>query len=225
VWHGPGEDWPRHSKPYWRASLSYAKQNGWWLCAFEGHSFGRVQCQREGDDVCDLLILRTGQDGETFALELRDLVDSCPHDSAQADSLGPEEITARVREARRLLEGAERLVEAAKKLMEAGDLDQRAQELLAIADGQAAQAQDALMWEALSMERAGGELREDAAALAAWEGVPLEPGQLLSDADARLDRVESELGSVPPADTRSAQLLERAAGLRAQIGTLRERLA
>lgn len=222
-WYGPNDEWPEHSKQHFRDALKHARSAGWSFRKFEGHSFGRVVCDRElpNEDRCEYLVFSTGKSSEASARELKSRVDRCPHrkDGAPASA---------VVIATELLDEAELLIEAAQACMAATDRQARADELLALAAVQAEEAEETLN-SALDLDEASRYDRSRANDLAESAGYPypadgsLEPEPLLETADGRAVLAQNKLKK-PGSSQSRARAQQRAQEIRARIRALRTQL-
>jgi len=231
-WYGPDDSWPRHGRDYFRASLKYARAAGWWLGKFEAHAFGKVVCDRDlsADSRCEFLIFSTGSGSESAALELRSIVDRCPHHSSSRHSQTATEL------AEDLLRQADLLIEAARRCVNADDLRSRAEELLGLAADAARDASDALasgvpeaeLDRAVELEDAALVERHAAAQLADVACYPsdalVDPDPLLGAAENRVASAERRLGRPSDSGRKRSDLRRRVVATRVTIQSVREQL-
>lgn len=201
-------------------ALSYAREAGWWLAAYDGHNFGRVVCDQSlpKDSRCEFLIFSTGSGSESSALELRSQVDRCPHKGESSKSS--------VSVAKELLDGADLLIEAAQVCMSAEDKRARVEELLRMASEQTEAAEQALD-QALGLDSVARDDLLSARDLADSAGYPaealIEPEPLLNVAEARVGLASQKVSR--PGKSRSRDdIRRRVAASRAKIQALREEL-
>ncbi|MBO0801596.1 MAG: hypothetical protein J2P25_00760 [Nocardiopsaceae bacterium] len=222
-WYGPNDEWPEHSKQYFRDALKYAQNAGWWFRKFEGHSFGIVICDQEmpKGDRCEYLVFSTGRGSEANARTLRSRVDRCPHRKGGSPA-------SAVAIATELLDEAELLIEAAQACMTAADKQARTDELLALAAQQTAQAEETLN-SALHLDEASRHDMSRANDLAESVGYhhpadgSLAPEPLLETADDRAALAQQTLKK--PGSSRSrVRVRQRAREIRARIRALRAQL-
>lgn len=220
-WYGPDDAWPRHGKDYFRVALGYAREAGWWLAAFDGHSYGRVVCDQTlpKGSRCEFLVFSTGSGSESNALELRSQVDRCPHKERLSKSS--------VSLANELLDGADILIEAAQACMTAEDKRARVDELLSIAYEQTEAAEGAL-GQALDLDAAARDDLHGARDLADSAGypseAPVETEPLLEVAEARAS-LASQKVSKPGKSRGRERVRERGIATQARIQTLRAQFA
>lgn len=220
-WYGPADEWPEHSKQYFRDALKYAQNAGWWLRKFDGHSYGRAVCDRElpKEDRCEFLIFSTGRAAETSARELRSRVDRCPHRNSGASP-------SAVMSAMKLLDEAEVLIEAGQSCMSAADKRDRADELITLAAEQTAEA-EAMLESALDLEEESRYDLSRANDLAESAGYPtdssLEPEPLFERADDRAVLAQSKLKKTGSSQSR-VRAQQRARVVRERIRVLRSQL-
>lgn len=100
----PTDQWPRHSKSWFREVLKKARGMGWSLETHTNHGTYKLRCP---DGRCQLVVFSTGKGGETVAKRYLHKVSRCNH--GVADSL---------EKAADLLVKAERLVEGVFTLHE-----------------------------------------------------------------------------------------------------------
>lgn len=222
-WYGPDDKWPEHSKQHFRDALKHAQNAGWSFRKFEGHSFGRVVCDRElpKEDRCEYLIFSTAKASETASLELKSRVDRCPHRETGTPA-------SAVATATELLDEAEVLIEAAQACMTAADKQARADELLARAAHQAEEAEETLN-SALDLDEASRDDMARAKDLAESAGYPypadgsLQPEPLLETADGRAVLAQDRLKK-PGSSQSRARAQQRAQQVRARIQALRAQM-
>jgi len=219
-WCGPDDQWPRHGRDYFRKALDYARAARWWLDAFDGHSFGKVVCDKSlpQGDRCEFLIFSSGSGSESNALELRSIVDRCPHRGDPSKSS--------VDVAKEYLHSADLLIEAAQACMTAEDRRARADELLAVASEQAEAAEEVLD-QALDLDSDAEDAFRTARDLADSAGYPSEepvdPEPLLDAAEARTSLAGEKL-SRPGKSRARDRVRERVAATQAKIQALRDQL-
>ncbi|MEU0640416.1 hypothetical protein ABZ338_29810 [Streptomyces albidoflavus] len=156
----PHEEWPRHSKAWWRESLNLARAAGWHLKSFTGHAWGRIMCDPALDESCSFLVLSTGNGGEDAAHDARKRIERCPHIAAATSH----QILVR---AAMLLEQADGLMDAADACLTAEDRACEAEELWSCASSAAAEAEQLLEQAVRADEQASALLAE------AYEALPL----------------------------------------------------
>lgn len=114
----PTDQWPQHSKKWFREVLKVARRLGWSLEANSNHGTLKLSCPA-GAPECQRLIFSTGRGGESVAKSHMRAVKRCRH--GVADNLT---------KAMALLDKAERLIEAVFTLHERDTTEQRALALL-----------------------------------------------------------------------------------------------
>jgi hypothetical protein len=230
-WYGPDDTWPRHGRDYFRAALEHARHEGWSFGKFEGHSFGKVICDRDlpKESRCEFLVFSSGASSENKARELEALVDRCPHrttSTKEQKSPGARSATERLDEAELLIEAAEQCIEADGKLAGAEELLELADKATQAAD-EALDDEESALDQALDLEAAAHEEKLEAEGMAVSAGypadAPLEPGPLLSAAEDCVNAAERSLGRAGRGRTR-VKLRERAARTRARILMLQDQL-
>ncbi|WP_338906611.1 hypothetical protein [Streptomyces nigra] len=121
-WYQPHEEWPKHSKPWWRETLEHARLAGWHLKRLDGHSWGRIVCNPDLEKPCKILIFSTGANGESAARGARKTIARCDHHAEAAGEPNLLRAAALVEHAERLLDAVDRCLQAAGKSAEAEDL-------------------------------------------------------------------------------------------------------
>ncbi|MFE3791309.1 hypothetical protein [Streptomyces goshikiensis] len=194
-WYQPDEDWPKHSKPWWRETLELARSAGWRLKRLDGHSWGRIACNPDLDKPCKILIFSTGANGESAARDARKTVARCDH---QAEDHGERNLLR----AAGLLEQAERLLDAADRCLRAADKRAEAEELLNSAASAVTEAEK-LLEQAVASEKGSQELLLDAfAALPAGSQLGCPPTTqevrvLIVEAEAHIDESQQLVDDLP----------------------------
>lgn len=103
---GEQKKW-EHPKPYMREPLEIARRLGWNLeRSKKGHIFGRLSCP---SGECKERIFSTGKGGESFALDLMNLIRNCPHRPEDVDILA--EVRLRIDDLARWVEAIEVRIE------------------------------------------------------------------------------------------------------------------
>jgi len=227
---GPGDTWPEHPDPSYRGPLRYAQEARWDLLKYEGHSWGRLVCNRTRSkgNRCEILILRSAKGGESFALGIRTKIDGCPHGKGRKRITSAERAAA----ADERLDEAERLVKAARRCLDSQTKLEGAAELLSLAE-KAVESADAVLTDAVMLDQAveleseGLTDRDEATALADAAGYPsdspIEPLPLLDEASSRVQQVIHETRS--SSDRPRIRVRERARSMRATIDAMRSELA
>ena len=221
-WYGPNDEWPRHGKQHFRDALSYARDAGWWFGKYEGHSFGLAVCDQSlpKGTRCEFLIFSTGEGSESNARTLRSRVDRCPHKGNAADP-------SAVMQAIQLLDEADLLIDAALACLAAANKQERVAELLSLAADQA-DAADALLEEAVTVDDAAREHKSQAYDLAEAAGypaqAPLAPEPLLDSAEDRTVTAQTTVRKPGTSRTRTRvqqrvrRTLQRIRSIRTQLG-------
>lgn len=92
---GPGQRWPKHSRPEARAALREAAAAGWHLRKSDGHIFGTIKCPAMGQPgECTKSVFSTSgsADGADTARAIRKALRNCPHrDSGEVDVVSEDE--------------------------------------------------------------------------------------------------------------------------------------
>ncbi|MFJ8833255.1 hypothetical protein [Micromonospora aurantiaca] len=139
LWYSPDDQWPRHKNQALREAAARLRSAGWHLKQTTSHGFARAFCRRTDDnDACKVIIDTTPQDPESRAKDMDRALRDCKHRfSDQADDL---------RYASELLDGAQQLLDAVEDLLDAEAVSndameawQRAEELLEVAEENAAE--------------------------------------------------------------------------------------
>ncbi|MFJ3616294.1 hypothetical protein [Streptomyces hydrogenans] len=219
-WYQPEEQWPRHPKQWWRDTVDLARSAGWRLLAVEGHTWGRLVCDPDIDEPCNIPIFSTGIGGESVAKTARKTVHRCAH--LKADEAG--QILLR---ATALLDLAEAQLEAASRCLEAADKRAEAEELLRSAASAADEAEKQLQ-EALGCEEDSEKL-----VVSAFEALPegselgcpptdAQVVTLIGDAAAHIDQAHELVGDLPAGDDRDA-LRQRIEQVRVRVTELSSR--
>lgn len=210
------------------SAIGHARASGWYLKKFSAHSWGKVQCSPDGavDSPCALIIFSTGEGSENVAKQLHKMVDRCNHRPGP-----PVEPTAHQRAlaaAHRHADNAEHLMDAAQRCRDADLLDDRVQELWALALEQIERGEDEAriieLDEAGQVESERAELLREARALADQGDVQGEVSEsaLLAAADEAVARGSRNLRRARSGhrDTRAIRLrLDR---LRDRITSMRD---
>jgi len=116
------DSWDRHLEACWRDTLEVAREYGWTLTTFSGHSWGKIECPT---GACNFIIFSTARSTESAAKDARRRVERCPHGAGSGRSVADTD---------GLLLKASRLVDAAEQLALRGKA-QAAAEMLDEADG------------------------------------------------------------------------------------------
>ena len=215
-WYAPDEPWPEHDKQWWAEALREARDAGWHLRTFAGHTWGKVVCDRDAPDAHQMLIFSTGRGGENAARQLQKLMLRCRHTRAQATDDGGLE------RAGRLLDGAARLLDAAELLVTATGKRVQAEELLSLAEQELTRLDDAdaLLDEAAQLDSDSSDAEQRAAELTASAGYsPKRPfTQVAITAEAERRVAQAERG------TTAHVIAERARNLRLRLNDIRARL-
>lgn len=231
-WYGPEDPWPEHSRDYFRAALSYARGAGWWFGKFSAHSFGKVVCDhgRAPGSRCEFLVFSTGSGAESKAMELRSMVDRCPHKSPRSDTR-----SSAVDAASGLLDQADVLISAAQRCMNADSMQARADELLQLAAEVTDKAGDSIaraeeeLDGAVELESRSRDERDAAVGFANEAGYPMEApvdaDPLLTAAGDRVTTAERRLGPPSNSGRMRARVRERAAEIRSRITALQAQLS
>jgi hypothetical protein len=229
-WYGPNTTWPRHGRPYFREALNYARDAEWWFGKFQSHGFGKAVCDKDlpPGARCEFPIFSTGSGSESAALELRLLVDRCPH-KVPSDSRASATDVAEA-----LLDEADLLIQAAERCINADNLQAAAEELLDLAttaaDGATAllSPEEDNLERALGLESASREERDAAQGLADAAGYPdeepVEPEPLLGAADGRVATAERRLGPASNTGRRRSRVRARATETGERIRAIRDQL-
>jgi hypothetical protein len=233
-WYGPDESWPQHGLPWWVDALEVAREAGWHLITFSGHTWGKVVCSRDVDDPHQKVIFSTGRASERVARDLPKLVLRCNHPrDGDWERLG-----VRLVQARQLLDGAALLLDAAESCLRSGEKATECEELLRLAEGQVgavegfianrAEDPDELLERAVIADQAAQQSLVEAYAQAEDGGYPAGRAvvsvELVSTAEARVETAVRVLADPPY--TEDSQALQTTVGrLRDRVGNVRVRLA
>ncbi|WP_151775065.1 hypothetical protein [Streptomyces abyssomicinicus] len=194
-WYQPHEQWPKHSKPWWRETIQEARSAGWRLKRLDGHTWGHLVCDPSLDEPCKIPIFSTGAAGESAARNKRLLIKRCRHGVAA----GATQTLAR---AAALLDQAERLLQAAAHCLEAADKQDEFDDLVNAALSAGAEAERRLS-EAEASEADGDRLLAQAFAVlpdgSTLDCPPSEPQikVLIADAGARAEEAERLIDDMP----------------------------
>ena len=204
-WYAPDEPWPAHDKQWWAEALGEARDAGWHLRTFAGHTWGKVVCDRDAPDAHQMLIFSTGRGGENAARQLQKLILRCRHTRPQAtDDRG-------VERAGRLLDGASRLLDAAELLVTATDKRVQAEELVSLAEQELTRLDDAdaLLDEAAKLDSDSSDAERRAAELAAYARYsPKRPFTAMAITDEAKRRVaQAERATTAQAVAKRARIL------------------
>jgi len=185
------QTWPEHSDPNYHGPLRYARKAEWTLLKYDGHSWGRVVCHENlpHGQRCEILILRSANGGEAFALGVKSKIDGCPHGKGRKKTSRADRLNA----AETQLDEAETLVQAARRCIDSQTKQAGAQELLALAEDAIGSAESALLDQAAELESdsiVDYELAIEMADAAGFpEDFPVEPDPLLDEASSRTRQV------------------------------------
>ena len=70
---------PRHKNRFIRGAVKYAASKGWRVVLAPGHAWGRIYCPEASREGCTLSVWSTPRNPEVHALQIREVVDNCPH--------------------------------------------------------------------------------------------------------------------------------------------------
>ncbi|MET8816818.1 hypothetical protein [Streptomyces rochei] len=216
-WYQPHEEWPKHSKPWWRETLEHARSAGWHLKRLEGHSWGRIVCDPDLEKPCKILIFSTGTNGESAARDARKTVARCDH---HAEAGGERNLLT----AAALVEHAERLLDAADRCLQAAGKSAEAEDLLNGAASAAAEAEK-LLEQALASDKDSQELLLEAFVVlpaGSQLGCPptiQEVELLVVEAEARVDEAQQLVDDLPTAPS-DHSLRSRIQQVRAHVDEL-----
>jgi hypothetical protein len=217
-WLTSDENWPDHSHPEWRKTLTLARRNKWFLKPMD-HRYGHLVCRLTPDsDYCGRKIDSTATGTESIALEMRRVIKACPHkdDDAGWSSLD---------QAVQLLDSADRLLDAAEKCLTGLMTQANALDLvdLALAHTDNAEAYESAFLEAVLIEEQGR--RELAVGVAEAEsenidlGEPPDPSVAIGQAGVRGTQAHALVRGKPGAAAKA--LLARISDLRLRAAGLR----
>jgi hypothetical protein len=226
---GHDQTWPEHSNPNYHEALQYAQNAKWTLLKFEGHSWGRIVCDRDlpRGQRCEILVLRSAKGGESFALGIPSKVDGCPHGKGRKRTSPADRLAAAATQ----LDEAERLMRAARRCLDSQTKRAGAMELLRLAEEAIGSVDDALaevslLDQAAELESEAVLEYDEAIGLADAAGYPddspVEPEPLLDEASSRVRQVIRDMRGSD--DRRRVRMVERARSMRTDIEAMRSEL-
>lgn len=177
-------DWPRHDNKAWQAVLDRIRVLGWPRPDWTSNHPTLVMDCPDSAPHCRIRAFSTGKGTESVAKQALRKVDRCPH----------RQITSELALVDDHLGSAERLIKGAATLVQRGDLDQRIDELLALATESIQFAEQALIDQEFddvtaerdAMDHAHPDLPEDNS-----------PEALLTSADTPLRQARLQLRDLP----------------------------
>lgn len=205
------DDWPRHDNKAWQAVLDRIRVLGWprpeWT---SNHPTLVMDCPASAPQ-CRIRAFSTGKGTESVAKQALRKVDRCPH----------RKITAELTLVDEHLASAERLIKGAATLVQRGDLDQRIDELLALATESIQSAEQALIDQEFddvtaerdAMDHAHPHVPDDSS-----------PESHLSSADAPLRQARLHLRDLPEKNEDVRVRHDRLNDLTSQRDSLRDAL-
>lgn len=203
--YSPQATWPSHTHKAWNETLTYARQHGWSLRTYDGHTWGKVSCPT---GECSVTIFSTGRSTESVARSTRSKVERCRHGGPAVDRLA--QVDDR-------LTCAERLLDACDELAKRDEAERR----LELLD----EASESLEAASAEFEAVFGQMElAETRAVEAFEAAGVSPvtgADALDGAGEQIAEAERELEDEPRRDPRVRALRRRINRCRSRIEALR----